>query len=174
MSILLPDVIAELRRFEAKATEGPWFIRPRPTDDGLSVIEDGRSDGLFPIAGETLEIELIVAMRNALPRLLDEIERLAAALTASRAEGERLAEDCARKEAAILLVRSIITDGAIVGFNPLDGDWADRLFASQHNTREALSPEGRKASLRASSEKHKAAIFPDATHQRARAENGGR
>lgn len=40
---------------------------------------------------------------------------------------------------ALVLVREIIKDGAMVGFNPLDGDWADRLFKSQGVSFAALS-----------------------------------
>jgi hypothetical protein len=36
-------------------------------------------------------------------------------------------------------VRKIIVDGAMTGFNPLDGDWADRLFSSQAMTRAVLT-----------------------------------
>lgn len=45
---------------------------------------------------------------------------------------EKLAE-------ALRLVREIIVDGAKVGFDCHSGDWADRLFKSQHLTREALA-----------------------------------
>lgn len=47
-----------------------------------------------------------------------------------------------RLQAALLLVRGIIKDGAMVGFNPLEGDWAERLFASQGTTKNALAPIG--------------------------------
>lgn len=40
---------------------------------------------------------------------------------------------------ALVLVRSIIVDGALVGFNCFDGDWAERLFASQHDSHQALA-----------------------------------
>jgi len=40
------------------------------------------------------------------------------------AENERLRD-------GLKLVREIIKDGAMTGFNPLDGDWATRLFESQ-------------------------------------------
>lgn len=42
-------------------TPGPWFVRHRPTDDGLAVIEDGRLDGLFPITCEWGEAHLVKA-----------------------------------------------------------------------------------------------------------------
>lgn len=44
-------------------------------------------------------------------------------------------------EAGLRLVRGLIVEGAATGFNPLDGDWAERLYASQGITRPLLSPE---------------------------------
>lgn len=44
--------------------------------------------------------------------------------------------------AALELVRSIIVDGAAVGFNPLDGDWAERLYRSQAATAAAVKKAG--------------------------------
>ncbi len=41
--------------------------------------------------------------------------------------------------AALHHVRSIIKDGAMTGFNCLDGDWAERLFASQAVTHAAVT-----------------------------------
>lgn len=52
--------------------------------------------------------------------------------TAPAGEVERLRE-------ALEMVRGIIVDAATVGFNCHDGDWADRLFASQAVTHRALS-----------------------------------
>lgn len=40
---------------------------------------------------------------------------------------------------ALINVRKIIADGAMTGFNWKDGDWADRLFASQQVTSAALA-----------------------------------
>ena len=45
---------------------------------------------------------------------------------------ERMAE-------ALEAVRGIISDAALTGFNWKDGDWPDRLFASQQKTSVALS-----------------------------------
>ena len=44
--------------------------------------------------------------------------------------------------AALELVRSIISEAALTGFNCKDGDWAERLFASQHVTFEAVKKAG--------------------------------
>lgn len=53
-------------------------------------------------------------------------------------ERDALADRVKVLEEAIRLVRSIIVDGAPTGFNPLSGDWADRLYASQAVTFAAL------------------------------------
>lgn len=64
------DIIAKIDAARILAdAERPWFIAKRPTDDGLLVIEDGRLNGMFPVKGEAREIELIVAMHNAWPRI---------------------------------------------------------------------------------------------------------
>jgi hypothetical protein len=47
--------------------------------------------------------------------------------------------------AALYNVRQIISEGAMEGFNPLAGDWAERLFASQGITSTAI----KKAAFRA-------------------------
>lgn len=39
---------------------------------------------------------------------------------------------------ALKSVRSIIADAAMTGFNHADGDWAERLFASQRRTSAAV------------------------------------
>lgn len=38
----------------------------------------------------------------------------------------------------IKAIREIINEAAVTGFNPKDGDWAERLFASQGNSFEAV------------------------------------
>jgi len=43
---------------------------------------------------------------------------------------------------ALTSVRSLISDGAEVGFNPFDGDWAERLYFSQQKTRAVLRKAG--------------------------------
>jgi len=51
---------------------------------------------------------------------------------ALRAENERL-------RGALKLVRGIISEAAPEGFNPMIGDWAERLYRSQATTLAALS-----------------------------------
>jgi hypothetical protein len=43
---------------------------------------------------------------------------------------------------ALLHVRKIIAEGALTGFNCHDGDWAERLFASQQMTSVAVEKAG--------------------------------
>jgi hypothetical protein len=63
----------------------------------------------------------------------------------SRAETEanaRLMAASPDMYAALLNVRAIISEGAATGFNWKDGDWAERLFASQQVTSAALKKSG--------------------------------
>lgn len=47
---------------------------------------------------------------------------------------------CIREQqAALVAVRAIITEGAATGFNCKDGDWAERLFASQATSHAVLA-----------------------------------
>ena len=43
---------------------------------------------------------------------------------------------------ALRLVRGIIVEASAVGFNYKDGDWAERLYASQGDTANALKDAG--------------------------------
>jgi len=47
-------------------------------------------------------------------------------------------DEIARLRDALEHVRSIIAEAALTGFNYKDGDWAERLFASQQITSAAL------------------------------------
>lgn len=47
----------------------------------------------------------------------------------------------AELEAVIDATRTLVADGAATGFNPHDGDWADRLFRNQWALSCALNPE---------------------------------
>ena len=56
----------------------------------------------------------------------------------AHAELSRLRSDNERLREALRSVRAIITEGALEGFRPEVGDWADRLFRSQAMTSAAL------------------------------------
>lgn len=85
---ITPEEIARLRALEAKATPGPWecanlgparnipAVIQREDDDWVPVayFSDERGDGLA--AEPEHDGNLIVTARNALPDLLDEVERL--------------------------------------------------------------------------------------------------
>lgn len=43
---------------------------------------------------------------------------------------------------ALQLIRSIIADAAPTGFNPLEGDWAERLYLSQSVSADAVRKAG--------------------------------
>lgn len=110
----------------------PWQVQPYtgPPDEGIGIISlrgggsyDQPTNGLVAIAtlmpteidaNDTsraqANAELIVKSVNALPVLVKALEE----------------------------VRKIISEGAMEGFNPKVGDWAERLFASQGMTNEVL------------------------------------
>jgi hypothetical protein len=72
--------IAALRALEAKATPGPWRFLYY---DGHQAIVRRDDDTLFYNPGpdpDTDDAELLCAARNALPELLDRLERYEAAL----------------------------------------------------------------------------------------------
>ena len=84
-----PVDLAALRKLERQATPGPW-TRAKPEKDaegwacgvavagtpGRQTIYANPPGGSFPSS----DCDLIAAMRNALPALLDELERLRAAV----------------------------------------------------------------------------------------------
>lgn len=81
---LTPEEIAELRRLASEATPGPWRAI-LPDEEDASVVLDDDGPGVAEIARmgqagaefyDHKNASLIVAARNALPRLLNEIERL--------------------------------------------------------------------------------------------------
>lgn len=83
----LPDLITRLRELEAAATKGPW--RVVPGDDVDTVCSDKHDicqpyevavRGHYSRAPGDANAALIAEARNALPLLLDEIEKLRAAL----------------------------------------------------------------------------------------------
>ena len=68
---MTPERIAELRRIEQAGTPGEW-------DAIGNMLYVGRV--VVPMLGMVSDVALIAATRNALPELLDEIERLNARL----------------------------------------------------------------------------------------------
>jgi len=70
-------VLRELLAAGVKQSDSGWYVGDI-TSSGLSLIVDGLSHGMFPIACEAPQAALIVAAVNALPSLLDRIEALEA------------------------------------------------------------------------------------------------
>ncbi len=91
MSEKTDDIVERLRELLSNATPAQWFIVPYGDGDSLVVHSDDEKRVFFPPVpvgysaspGSTgdpaqikADVELIVAARNCLPALLDEIERL--------------------------------------------------------------------------------------------------
>lgn len=79
---MTPERIAEIRRLAEAATKGPWLIEPGQKIDEIYIVDaptDGRIARMWN--GRTCReanAEFIAVARNALPELLDEVERLRA------------------------------------------------------------------------------------------------
>lgn len=71
----------ELRALEAKATPGPWYGRPSFLTDTFQI--HGERQVVVAGVSRGRDAEFIIASRNAIPALLDELDRL-------REEGEKL------------------------------------------------------------------------------------
>jgi hypothetical protein len=91
-------------------TEGPWFVRERPTDDGLAVIEDGRANGLFPIKCEWGEAHLIAAAPD-LYKALEDVVGWFTSWSPTVAEEDDWPAIKARVDAALAKARGETTDG---------------------------------------------------------------
>ncbi len=73
-----------------------------------------------------------VGVKTAVIDAADEITRLRSSVSDMRESAARMVE-------AIKHVREIIKDAAMTGFNCHEGDWAERLFASEGLTFDALA-----------------------------------
>lgn len=165
---LTPEKIAELRTLAEKAIKGPWYADTTSSHDGFGryltsevrsvednrvVVEFSNSNGTIEQLDETrIDTEafanaaLIAASREAVPQLLDEVERL-------RLEMHQGAADIAdalltEKDAEIARLRKLLgnstdaIDSAIDretnGYSP-DWDW---LCSTRELNRLALRPKG--------------------------------
>lgn len=78
----MTDIVAELRRLYAEAPQGEWeYSGPFNDGDSAGYIEVRDNDGdWWPVVGIGIDrpevIDLIVAMHNHLPALLDVVEAL--------------------------------------------------------------------------------------------------
>ena len=108
-----------------KHTPGPWvanaghdsYLRETSSDDPIHAYH----------VSESSEVGYTVAI------VLGDVPELDCAANA------RLIAAAPELLEALKLVRSIISDGAAVGFNYADGDWAERLFASQATSHAAIT-----------------------------------
>lgn len=57
-------------------------------------------------------------------------------------KAERVRNAAPQMLEALEKIRAIITEGALVGFQPLEGDWAERLFLSQQESAKAVEAAG--------------------------------
>jgi hypothetical protein len=73
---LTAERVAELRALCEAATPGPWRADPEPVDAPGWVSAGDRHEPVAEVYGGTHNAALIAAARNALPDLLDEVERL--------------------------------------------------------------------------------------------------
>ena len=104
----------ELLKIAEAATPGPWYandrmVSSRPTGSGDVAVAQPDHKAEYANAAH-------IAAFN--PRTAQALVKVAMALVD---------------------VRKIIAEGAMEGFNPKAGDWAERLFASQGNTSNALT-----------------------------------
>jgi hypothetical protein len=63
--------LAKIREVLAKTTAGDgatWYVQHAATRDGLSVVDDGRSEGMHGVYGEAYDIELAAACVNFVTR----------------------------------------------------------------------------------------------------------
>ena len=93
-------------------------------------------DDIYESVMETVQNYLKENVAFNLASTLAAYEREAVSL---RKENARCADIAERMAEALEAVRGIISDAALTGFNWKDGDWPDRLFASQQKTSVALS-----------------------------------
>jgi len=108
MPDLTPERLAELRRLHEAATPGPWKLwngwgpvagteymvvyRIGPEgDEWVGIIADYRYPPSADLYAKREDAELVAAARNALPELLDEIQRLKGVILRAAADLARLA-----------------------------------------------------------------------------------
>jgi hypothetical protein len=99
--------------------------------------------------GQGFDFEDVMALKGAIERLTRENERLQrdnAEFSGVVETNGRLTRERDKARAALRHVRAIITDGALTGFNCLDGDWAERLYASQALTHAAVREQSARVS----------------------------
>lgn len=133
----MTDQYAELRAAAEAATPGPWRSAAQP--------ESTRFDAVYSEGGGKVAYCQALFGRPHVPT--EQTEHNAAFIALANPETvktilskrDALAERVRVLEGALMAVREIIAEGAPTGFNPMEGDWADRLFRSQAVTHRALT-----------------------------------
>ena len=67
--------LSRMEEYCAKASEGPWFCGHGEGKGGLTRVDDGRDDGLFPFELEVPDAEFVVNARSDFPALLSWAKR---------------------------------------------------------------------------------------------------
>lgn len=121
---------------EGKHTPGPWRVYAQEIAD-----KDQAKHELCQLVDGTPNFQ------NVMVYVTDDDWNLAPAVTGCGEHSIANAHLIAAAPdllAALLSVRQIIVDGAMTGFNPKDGDWAERLYLSQAKSYAAIArAEGR-------------------------------
>lgn len=80
----------KLREMLKNQKSEKWFVEHGATKDGLSIVDDGTTFGLFPFYGESGDMEFVVAMRNQVQEILDTYDMAITALdlAAEHLEGQ--------------------------------------------------------------------------------------
>jgi hypothetical protein len=63
------DIVAKIDALYARVAPAPWFVEHGATSDGLSMIEDGRQNGLHSFCCEAHEASFIAALVTAWPEI---------------------------------------------------------------------------------------------------------
>ena len=148
---LSKEQLDELEALEKASAEGPWFGESY-TDSGLTVIDDGRTHGLFPIPAEGHEAKLIVALRNAAPELIaaarelsDEQERHRGTLDLlNRSDGDFAKIMDERDSLRAVLKETLdLLDDVVHGPESAWNYWLCRRDSVRDKIKKVLSGEGR-------------------------------
>lgn len=113
---------------EATENHGPYIV----TAFGTTVCD------LYAMTDPSSPYSIINGIKKPKPVLFTDAEANAALIVAA-------VNSYTDMLAALRNVNKLISEAAMTGFNCKDGDWAERLFASQWDTSEAIrKAEGRK------------------------------
>jgi len=111
-------------------TPGPWLYRPHRYDDwGWIRAQPESDDSVGP---------LIACAKSGKYMDLAELDVHRANKTDPYEANARMIAAAPDMLAALKALNKLISEAALTGFNYKDGDWADRLYASQQTTSAAI------------------------------------